>query len=152
VISSCPTRYIPGDQVRAVDKRSRELPREYLRKARDVDRVYCGIPEGERGPVENHLQQFGDLRGLVFGAFGEASQDVHKLVQVMAESRLRSIGLQRGREGGEGELSVIVGQIRKQLSVAAVGSQSDCLLARPKFTPVCLFLHFLIIPNKKNSN
>ena len=120
VISSCPTRYIPGSGVRAVDKRARELPGEYRRKARDVDRMYGGVAEGVVGPVERQLQQYGDLVGMVFGAFGEASQDVHELVQVLAESRLRYVGRQRGREGGEGELSVIVSQIRRRLSVAAV--------------------------------
>ena len=68
--------------------------------------------------------------GLVFGAFGEASEDVHELVQILAGSRLRAVGLQRGREGSAGEMAVIVGQIRRQLSVAAVSSQAECLLDR----------------------
>ena len=45
-------------------------------------------------------------------------------------SRARSVALQRGRECGEGELAVIVGEVRRRLSVAAVKAQADCLLNR----------------------
>ena len=60
------------------------------------------------------------MQGLVFGAFGEVSEGVHELVQIVAQSRLRAVGLQRGRVCDKGELGVLVGRIRKQLSVAAV--------------------------------
>ena len=58
VISSCPTRYNPRHQVRAVDKRASELTKEYGRKARTVDRVFGGVPEGLVGLVERKLQNF----------------------------------------------------------------------------------------------
>ena len=32
------------------------------------------------------LEEFGDLLGLCFGAWGEASEGVHQLVQTLAES------------------------------------------------------------------
>ena len=54
---------------------------------------------------------FGDVRGLVFGAFGEASEGVHDLVHHLANSRLKAEGLQQGRESGKGELGVLVGQV-----------------------------------------
>ena len=97
VISSCPTRYRPDDTVRAVDRRSRELPGEYLKKAKDVDRIYGGVGDGQVGPVQRKLESFGPVRGLVFGAFGEASEEVATLVQTLAESRVKAVGLQGGR-------------------------------------------------------
>ena len=72
----------------------------------------------------------GDVKGLVFGAFGEGSQDVHSLVQNLATCRVRTLALQRGKECGEGELAVVVGEARRRLSVAAVKAQTDCLLNR----------------------
>ena len=66
----------------------------------------------------------------MFGAFGEGSEDVHTLVQSLASSRAKTLALQRGRECGEGELAVIVGEVRRRLSVAAVKAQADCLLNR----------------------
>ena len=56
-----------------------------------------GVDRGKRGPVERRLDEFGELPGLCFGAWGEASEGVHRLVQILAESRLTFEGLQRGR-------------------------------------------------------
>ena len=61
VISCCPTRYLPGAAGKAVDKRSHLLQGEYLKKARNADSQYVGTEEGQVGPVENKLLQFGDL-------------------------------------------------------------------------------------------
>ena len=130
VLSCCPTRYSPASQVRAVDRRARALNGEYRVKAIGVDRQYGGVAEGVLGPVQRKLESFGDIKGLVFGAFGEGSEDVHSLVQNLATSRAKSVALQRGREGGEGELAGIVGEVRRRLSVAAVKAQADCLLNR----------------------
>ena len=61
---------------------------------------------------------------------GVGSEQVHQLVQVLAESRLRFQGLQQGRPGSDQELGVLVGQIRRRLSMAAVQAQVDCLLSK----------------------
>ena len=45
-----------------------------------------GTVAGEVGPVEGKLNDF-ELRGLVFDAFGEASEDVHSLIKYVAEER-----------------------------------------------------------------
>ena len=130
VINCCQTRYTPGDRTRAVDKRSKLLAGEYRKKARDVDRLYGGAREGVAGAVENRLLQFGDLQGLVVGAFGEGSDDLHSLVQLLAESKVTAMGLTRGRGGTEAEIGVLVGQIRRMLSTTNVRAQAQCLLTR----------------------
>ena len=48
----------------------------------------------------------------------------------LANSRLKAQGLQQGREGGEGELGVVVWQVRRMLSIAAVRAQAEFLLSR----------------------
>ena len=83
-----------------------------------------------RGPVERRLEEYGDLIGLCFGAWGEASEHVHKLVQSLAECRLTYLGLQRGRPGSEQELGMCLGQVRRRLSMVAVKAQVDCLLSK----------------------
>ena len=46
---------------------------------------------------------FGDVRGLVFGAFGEASEGLHELVHHLANSRLKAeCLLSRLRQVGAG--------------------------------------------------
>ena len=133
VINCCQTRYSTGDRVKAVDKRARLLQGEYKKKAKDVDRLYGGTKERTKegtGPVENKLSQYGDLQGLVVGAFGEGSEDLHGLVQLLAESKVKAMGLSRGREGTEAELGMLVGQIRRMLSTVNVRAQAQCLLTR----------------------
>ena len=64
------------------------------------------------------------------GTFGEESEDLQNLVQIMAESRVAAMGLARGRPGTDTELGVLVGQVRRRLSVVSVTAQAECLLAR----------------------
>ena len=91
------------------------------------------MEEGQgAGPVERKLAEFGDLHGLVFGAFCEASDDVHNLIHTIAESRVASADLMRGQPGAEvrEEMSVVVGQIRRRLSVAVARANAGCLISR----------------------
>ena len=60
VISSCPTRYPrnPRATVKAVDRRASTLPREYTEKAKTIDTLYGGVPQGAVGPVQAKLHSF----------------------------------------------------------------------------------------------
>ena len=97
VLNCCLSRYPFGDRRKAVDRRSGLLQGEYRRKAREADRVYGGHDPDSAGPVERKLAQFGDIVGLVVGAFGEGSEDVNYLIQQLAESRANATGIRRGR-------------------------------------------------------
>ena len=130
VINCCQTRYAPGDGDKSVDKRAKLLQGEYKKKARDADRKYGGTAEGTIGPVETKLLQYGDLQGLVVAAFGEGSEDLHRLVQIIAESTVNNMGLAWGREGTEAEMGKVVGQVRRMLSTVSVRAQAQCLLTR----------------------
>ena len=116
-----------GGNVRGTDRRAQGLEAEYRRKAREVDKDITDISPG---PVERKLDEYGQIIGLAFGAWGEASYDVHQLIQTLAESRLSHIGMQRGRPGSENELGQIVAQIRRRLSVTSIKAQVECLLSR----------------------
>ena len=74
--------------------------------------------------------QYGEVVGLVVGAFGEASEDVHELIQRLAESKVKSMGLRLGRETSDEEVGHAVGQIRRTLSTTFVRAQAQCLLSR----------------------
>ena len=130
IINCCPTRYSTGERAKAVDKRARLLPNEYRRKAQEADRVYCNYAGERTGPVERKLLHYGELLGLVVGAFGEVSEDLHEIIQKLAESRVGAIGLRRGREASEKELGAVIGQIRRSLSTTCVRAQAQCLLSR----------------------
>ena len=85
-------------------------------------------------PVESKLDSFGRVRGIVFGNFGECSEDTHQLLDNIATSRVRVAGPQDSRKGWrrteEGERAVIVGYLRRMVSVAAVKAQCHLLLGR----------------------
>ena len=130
VINCCPTRYPLGGREKAVDRRASLLQGEYRRKAQEADRVYGEFNGEGAGPVERKLRQYGEVIGLVVGAFGECSEDLHELVQEMAESKARAMGLRRGREATDEEIGRIVGQIRRTFSTIVVRAQAQCLLMR----------------------
>ena len=133
VISCCPTRYKRNP--RATDRAVDTLPNEYLQHARKIDREFGGVAAGVVGPVEAKLVSFPPLQKWVFGAWGEASQDVHSLVKVLATSRARQ---RQQLEGGwrwdkrseEAEIAIYTGRVRRLLSVEGVRSQARCLLDR----------------------
>ena len=66
-----------------------------------VDTAYCETPQGQVGPVERKRLSYERVRGLEFGAFGEASLPVHQLVDSLATFRVSMAVQQRGRMGVE---------------------------------------------------
>jgi hypothetical protein len=75
-----------GERCSAVNRRARALPAEATAKARRLDQRFCGTAIGESGPVEQRLAAFGAVRGLVFGHWAEASDDVEVLLRGCARS------------------------------------------------------------------
>ena len=55
-------------------ERAHRCAGEYLRAAREADRQYSAAGTN---PILDRLRSFGQTRGLAFGAYGEASTDVH---------------------------------------------------------------------------
>ena len=80
--------------------------------------------------MRRQLDQYGQLVGLVIGRFNEGSEDIHTLIEKMADSRVDHMGRLNGRELSEQEKGVVVGQLRRQLSTAAIRAASSCLLDR----------------------
>ena len=64
------------------------------------------------------------LQGLVVGRWGEASQDLHNLIQGLAEAR----GLHEARTPGT--LSTIVSLYRRILSCVFLQANESCLVSR----------------------
>ena len=147
-MSACKSRYPlnPQPGVRAVDRRAEGLTADYARKARNTDREYGGTPrppppqQGIQQPprvvgrVEARLLSYGRVRGWVFGAWSEASNEVHSMVQRVAEARMEVADLQPGVRGAPRsktvQLAQLVGHVRRKLSINAVQQTSRLLLDR----------------------
>lgn len=84
------------------------------------------------GPVARKLASFPRLQSWVFGAWGEASPDIHSLVHILATSRLRHEEMLQGRGGRrmseKGALSVLTGQVRRSLSLVVERAQARLIL------------------------
>ena len=126
----------PDDNLRAVDRRADGLTEVYRSKAKDVDVLYCGTPKPQKakkgqpqpvrqiGPVETRLLPYGRVNGWVFGPWGEASLEIHSLVQRLARARVDILDQLPGKRGSaktrEAQLSSLVSWVRRQLSFLAV--------------------------------
>ena len=84
--------------------------------------------------METKLARLGEVKGVVVGAFGEASEDLHSLIHHLAISRVREAGPQKGRRGlmrtEEAELALTTSLLRRALSVVGVRAQARLLLGR----------------------
>ena len=84
--------------------------------------------------METRLLSCGRVRGWCFGAWGEASQEVHGLVQLLAKKKLQVAPTEPGRRGParsrEAQLASLVASVRRDLSCNAVKQQSKLLLDR----------------------
>ena len=109
--------------------------------------MYCGTPRPapaqsgtlhpprQVGPVETRLKSFGRVRGWVFGAWGECSEEVHSMVQRLAVAKVRQAATQPGHhplfQSKAAQMASQVAHLRRKLSFTAVQSQArlhlDCL-------------------------
>ena len=77
------------------------------------------MSDGITGPVERKLSSFPRLQCLAFGAWNEASPDVHNLVHTVASARLRHEQelqddgpvARRRRMSSEGALAILTGAL-----------------------------------------
>ena len=86
-----------------MERRSSLLAEEYRKPLAVLDQRYHGTRKGDAGPLVKRLKSYGQLQGLVVGAFQEGSDDIHALLDVVADSQLKARGLARGREGSNHE-------------------------------------------------
>ena len=118
------------------------------RKAREVDWQHCGTPRPPParqgvaqpprviGPVERKLLTFGNVTGWVFGAWGEASEDVHTLIHKISEARVEVEQTLPGQQqqgppsSKEARMASVVGYVRRTLSFTTVQQQARLLLSR----------------------
>ncbi len=85
-------------QCHVVDERGSQVNHEYQEAARRIDRqLQPDLAPNERGAMESKLRQHGEVKGLAFGFYSEASSDMRDLirywVQARAEPSARAMGM-----------------------------------------------------------
>ena len=74
-----------ADGTRGTDRRANQVPADYKRKADKADAKWCGTAPHERpGPVRKFLDTLPDVEPLCWGAYGEVSEGVRRLVKSLA--------------------------------------------------------------------
>ena len=124
------TRYPPGKTEKQADRRAEELPGLYRRPLERMDREYRNTAPGETGALVARLQSYGELQCYVAGAWADGSKHLHSLLQSCAESRVEHLIRSTGRQELQGQMSVIVSQLRRRVSTCVVRSNAQCLISR----------------------
>ena len=78
--------YVTGNGNYLLNREER-VNKDYYSCAKKLDTKFNGTLAGDIGPVQQKLLSFGKdgrVIGLVFGAFGEASRNVHALIDFIA--------------------------------------------------------------------
>ena len=101
-----------------MERRVEAIQKEYTKNAKEADTKYFGV---DQGPISQRLATMA-LTGMAFGMMGEASNSVHKTIQLIAEARVAQQNRAWGR--GEGDekahMSSEVAYIRRRVSSANV--------------------------------
>ena len=117
-----------GYGTKTADLRAAELGGEYRRGALKVDSE-LGYQDGN-GPTLRKLQSCPPVLDLCFGAYGETSEGVKRLLDNLAESRVRGLGLRKGSLESAKELAQVTGHFRRRLSSAVMQVNVKYLLER----------------------
>ena len=88
-----------------------------------------GHADGQ-GPVSRRLAEYGEVIPLCFGGYGEASKEVHEIIDTFTKTRLKKQGMARGRQGSDQELAIITSQLRRRISSATIRANYTCMLER----------------------
>ena len=127
VISAGSTWHPAGATGTGVQRRAATLAPSYRRQLAKYDRQFHGTVGDERGPLVTKLESFGKSCGRTLG---NGSHDLHSLVRTLAKSKAAARSGARGWQGSDQELGLIMGEIRRALSLDFVRAQALCLLTR----------------------
>ena len=121
-----------AERCRGVKRRAARIHAEYLQKARTLDRRWWGTAPDVQGPVEIKLRSFGEVRGLIFGSWGEASADVDWLLSEAVAVGARRHRRVRVAEDDEPDRlqQLLSGMLRRRWGMAALRANARLLLDR----------------------
>ena len=118
------------EQSGAVRHREHDVFPGYVRHARALDAQYS--PPGTT-PIEDRLRSYTRTRGLVFGAYGEASADVHSLISTAADELAQQQWRLAGARTAAEMRSYVVSLLRRRVGLATVQAMARHRLAREPY-------------------
>ena len=122
-----------ASRCKAAARRADAVPQQYSAKARQLDREYCGTTAQQTGPVESGLRQYEPVKGLVFGAFGEVSPDVHKLLSALSHMGSRKHWRSMGATEAFSAAGALAWLLRRRWAMCAVRENARLTLSRLEY-------------------
>ena len=121
----------PASDIRcnAVSRRAASVHGEYLRKARWLDQRFLGAGPERQGPVEIKLRSFGEVKALVFGGWGEASEGVKWLLDAAVRNGTATRNAHTCESRDE-TAARVKSWIRRRWGIAAMQANARLLLDR----------------------
>ena len=83
--------WLSGDSCVSISGKGSSGRNIWRDKASHIDRTNSGSTPDQVGPVEQRLNSFRDLKGLVIGKFGEVSQGLHDLLIKFGKEKVRKL-------------------------------------------------------------
>ena len=114
----------------AVERRASGLPALYTSKAQRVDKEFCGTDRRAVGPVEQRLRCYEPVKGLVFGAWTEASPDTHKLLSALAAAGAERHWKKMGARSSDDARGALAWLLRRRWAMTAAREAARLTLAR----------------------
>ena len=119
----------------AVASRAHQVHGDYVRRARHLDaRADVQVfNQGRTDAVSTVLAGFGTVRAAVWGAYGEASDDVHQLCEATVDAEAERTWRQLGARSCAEARSYLMSRTRRSWGITAVREMARHRLARVCF-------------------
>lgn len=116
----------------AVAERAHEVDADYERRAHllDARADVRAHNQGSTDAVERRLRSFGTVRAMVWGAYGEASDDVHQLLDCVVDAEATRSWRQLGARSRAEARSYLVCRTRRSWGITAVREMARHRLTR----------------------
>ena len=111
-------------------RRAAAVNGECLHKVRELDERYALSVVGQVGPVEHKLRSLGEVRGLVFGSWAEASPHVNWLLSQAVESGCICHRSAASYAVEDDARAVLTRLLRRRWGMAALRANAKLLLDR----------------------
>ena len=121
-------------QSAAVRHRELQVWPAYQRHARRLDQTF--FDQTGTTPFLDRLRSFSQTRGLVFGAYGEASADVHALLEIAATSQAERLHGRMGARSMSEMRACLISRMRRQIGLVTVRAMARHRLARAPYIGV----------------
>jgi hypothetical protein len=134
-ISAASSRHGHASGDSAVDKRANKINAEYMTTAHEIDVRWNATIDGQQGPFETALRQYGDggdhcIQGLCVGMFGGISSGITSLLRILAQHGAERLIQRMGSSSMKHCQATLLWLARRDLGAVLWTANADLILHR----------------------